>query len=258
MTAVETVDQILAARSVDQAGLSRMLKWSFGVHFGVVLLAIVIPRDWLATDRTEPEVMTISLGAGAPGERTGGMSAAGARTVEQVEPPPPRPVPVTPATAPRPTSAGDSVSLPTPPQAPPKPAAPVQRPPTTGAQVQTGSSAAETGATQDAAGISFGGGGGTAMVSANFCCPWYFEEMLARIQGIWRADLPGVRGNTVVEYTIRRDGTIVNQKVLQSSGFTGDLEAQRSLRDVRLSPIPQQVEENEIVVRLRFPYGGGA
>lgn len=251
-----TVDEVLAARAPDPAGLSRVMRWSFGAHFGLVLLALVVPRDWITTDRTPPDVMTISLGTGTPGPRTGGQSSIGSRTVEREAPAPPRPLPVTPATSRPAAAASNTVTLPTPPaQAPPKPTAPIQRPPTTGERVQTGTASAETGAQQDAAGLSFGGGAGQALVSANFCCPWYFEEMIARIQGLWNGSLPGVRGETVIQYTIRRDGSITNLQVMKSSGTMGDLEARKALQNVKLNPIPQQVQENELVVRLTFPYG---
>jgi outer membrane biosynthesis protein TonB len=252
---MRTVDEVLAMRALDPAGLGRMMKWSFGIHFGIVLLAIVVPRDWITSNQPQPEVMTISLGAGTPGPRSGGQTSIGSRTAEEVAPPPPRPLPVTPATS-RPPPADTSVSLPKPPPpATTKPPAPIQRPPTTGQQVQRGTSSAETGAQQDAAGLSFGGEGGQAFVSADFCCPWYFEEMKGRIQQRWRSDLPGVRTDTVLQFTIMSDGTITNVQVITSGSTMGELEARKALGEARLNPIPRQATEREIVVRLTFPYG---
>jgi hypothetical protein len=35
-----------------------------------------------------------------------------------------------------------------------------------------------------------------------------------------------------------------------------DIEARRALESALLNPIPRQVEEDQIVIRLTFPYGG--
>lgn len=253
----QTLDEVLALRAVDPAGLSKWLKWSFGVHIGAVMVALVIPRDWITTDRTPPEVMTVSLGGGTPGPRSTGQTAISSRPVEQVVPPPPRPVPVTPAAS-RPTPpATSTVVLPDPPKPVTlnRPPSTVQRPPTTGERVQSGTAVAETGAQTPSAGLSFGGGGGEALVDSDFCCKWYLEEMLDGVRGIWRPDIPGVRGDTVIQFSILRDGSIAEVQVLKSSSTTGDIEARRSLQSVRLNPMPLQIDDPKIVIRLTFPYG---
>jgi TonB family protein len=252
----QTVDQVLALRAVVPDGLSKWLRWSFGVHTGVIVLAIVLPRSWITTDRTPPELMTISLGGGTPGPRSTGQTAISSRAVDEAVPTPPRPVPIQPA-ATRPPPTASTVALPEPPKpvTQPKPPSPVTRPPTTGAQVQSGTAVAETGAQTPSAGLSFGGGGGEALVDADFCCKWYLEEMADRVQGIWNAKLPGVRGDTIIQFAISRDGTIGELQVMKSSGTMGDIEARLALQNVKLNPMPPQIDEPKIVIRLTFPYG---
>jgi TonB family protein len=75
------------------------------------------------------------------------------------------------------------------------------------------------------------------------------------VQGIWKANLPGVRGDTIIQFAILRDGTIGELQVLKSSGTMGDIEARLALQNVKLNPMPPQIEEPKIVIRLTFPYG---
>ena len=74
---------------MDPAGLNRALSASMAIHFGIVLVLLVVPKSFWAHEQPKTVPMTISL-SGAGGERSGGMVAAGARPVEQVAPPPKR------------------------------------------------------------------------------------------------------------------------------------------------------------------------
>ncbi len=134
------------------------------------------------------------------------MTPISARPVEEVAPDPKRQTPV-PVAAPKP----DVMTVPTkPPVKPPKPetkpattplASPaVTKPPTTGRQVQTGTSAVETGARGIGAGLTVGGGGGGAQlkVDSDFCCPAYLQEVVTRISGVWRSVQPE-HGTTVAD-----------------------------------------------------------
>ena len=202
-------------------GFRRMVRISVGIH--VVLLAVYIffPRGWF--ERERPVLMTISLGSGM-GERTSGTTAIGAREVEKATPPPKRPEPVKPT----PPEKADVMKVPakTVPT-PEKKAAeakvtppPATKPPATGAEVQKGSTAVETGARGQSTGITVGGGGGaTTVIPADFCCPDYVREFIALINENWNrsASQPG---ETMITFTIYKDGTMSDPVVTKSSGIT--------------------------------------
>ena len=193
------------------------------------MLIAVLPRLGLFQPKPPAPVMVISLG-GTPGPRSTGMTPISARPVEEVAPEPKRQTPV-PVAAPKP----DVMTVPTkPPVKPPKPdtkpattplASPaVTKPPTTGRQVQTGTSAVETGARGIGAGLTVGGGGGGAQlkVDSDFCCPAYLQEVVTRISGVWRSVQPE-HGTTVLVFTIQRDGT-------HHRHHAGDVERQLAAR----------------------------
>src|SRR4026208_2441052 len=73
--------------------MNRAVAWSLGVHVGVVLLFLVLPRPWFGDPPRR--VMTISLG-GTAGPRSTGTTSIGGRTVEAVTPPTRRPEPIRP------------------------------------------------------------------------------------------------------------------------------------------------------------------
>jgi TonB family protein len=244
----------------DARRLNRALTWSFAVHLGIVGLLIVVPRDWLSHHKPPAHVMTISLG-GTPGPRTTGQTSIGGHTVEQVAPPPPRPVvprPVPPPAAP--------VPLPPKPAPPPpratKPAAratprpaPAPPPPVTGRQVFKGNTPVDTGVLQNGAGLSFGGGTGGETNLANFCCPDYLAQVASTIASHWQRQ-QDERGLTIIRFTIQKDGTIADITIEQSSG-SGllDRASRSALIDSRLPPLPPGYAFDALTVHLRFPYG---
>jgi TonB family protein len=260
------VDEILALRKSDPPGLTRMLRASFVVHLGAVLILLVVPSSWYARPRADPVLMTINLG-GAPGERSTGMTAAGGRAVEEVAPPPPRPVPVRPAATEPDRMAVPDREAETPP--PPKPETvtppgPRPREAAPGRELSRGTSAAETGASGEASGLSFGGGGGTAAsVSDEFCggriwpsCREYVNTMLGEIGRHWQKSQPE-RGFTVVTFTVERGGgRVVDVQVVSSSG-SGLLNraARAALNQALLPPLPADYLESALSIRLTFPYG---
>src|SRR5687767_3739741 len=130
-----------ASRGTD--GLRRTMMISFGVHLTVVVVLLVMPRSWLV--REKPPAIPMTLAFGSPGEKTGGMNAAGAQPVQEVAPPPKRPTPLPVVTPPK----TEAIAVPTkpPPKVPPRPAdtPPVNtpaRPPITGAAVKPGTAVA--------------------------------------------------------------------------------------------------------------------
>ncbi len=244
----------------ESRGLNRAILWSVGVHVTIAAVVLLVPRAWWATARQKPPVMTISLG-GTPGPRSTGTTSIGGRTIERAAPPPKRPEPIRPAPKEEPAPAAvKAVSRPEPKpaKAPPKREAPTPtRPPVTGPQVQAGSTAVETGAHGQGAGLTFGGGGqGGETDLASFCCPQYLQLLLSIIDGNWNKDQPTYRGTTVLKFVIQRDGRITNVSVKQSSGYgVLDRAARAALDQSGLPPLPPDYTNPTLTIDLTFPYG---
>jgi TonB family protein len=138
-------------------------------------------------------------------------------------------------------------------EAPPQATA---RTPSQGAEPQTGSATADTGAKGMGFGLTTGGGGtGGYLDVGNFCCPEYLTTMLSLIQRNWNSQQQ-VAGQTVVKFTIQRDGRITDVEVERPSGyFALDQTAQRALLMTRqLPPLPAQFTEPQLTVHLIFRY----
>lgn len=255
---IETVSDIVAARSREREGLSRMVIVSVAVHgFALTALAFAPAPDFSGdAPRT---VMTISLG-GAPGPRSGGMTPMGGRAVQEAAPPEaPKPRAEAP---PAPTRPEMTLPVPTAKPRPPQPR-PQQAPSestgrtaSTGAEVREGSARAETGARGQGFGLTTGGGGGTGayLDVGDFCCPDYLETVVQRIQQNWSSK-QSVAGQVIVKFTIRRDGTIAEAVVEKPSGFVAlDSNAYRAVQLARLPPLPSRFPNPDLTVHLRFDY----
>jgi TonB family protein len=143
------------------------------------------------------------------------------------------------------------------------PPGPLPRPPAPGRELSRGTSAAETGAQGESAGLSFGGGGGTeAAVRDEFCggriwpsCREYINEMLGEIERNWQKAQPE-RGVTVLTFTVDRSGQVLDVEVDSSSG-SGllDRASRAALRGARLPGLPADYPEPTLSIRLTFPYG---
>ncbi len=260
----EAVDDVIAIRAHDPSGLRSMVSWSFAIHIAVFSLAAILPRTWLFREAPKPIVMTISLG-GTPGPRNSGMTPISARPVAEVTPEPKRPTPVAPAT-PKP----DVMTIPTKTPVKPKPETKttntplppptVPKPPTTGRVVQQGTSVVETGARGVGAGLTVGGGGGGAQlkVDADFCCPAYLQDVVTRISSVWRSVQPE-HGTTVMIFTIKRDGSIVDITTETPSGSSLlDRLSKATLMDpaLHLNPLPAEYTQDHLTIHLSFPYQG--
>jgi protein TonB len=259
----DAADDVLDLRAPDPRGLNRVMTLSLAVHVGVVMTLVLVPRHWLFDERVPPKLMTISLG-GSAGPRSTGMTPIGGRPVEQVAPEPKRPEPIRPA-APKSdvlTLSAKPTSKPPPAKPVPTPLAPVvvPKPPTTGKEVTQGSARAETGAKGQATGLTIGGGGGaeaTLDVPPDFCCMEYVKQVLGIISSNWRKDLPD-RGTTTIVFTIRRDGTVADVQVEQSSGSglldRSALSAMELLQKGKM-PLPTEYTGDKLTIHLKFPYG---
>src|SRR5439155_9917264 len=96
------------------------------------------------------------------------------------------------------------------------------RTPTRGPQITGGNSIAETGVRGQGFGLSTGGGPGTGSsldIIGEFCCPGYIATMVDRIRSTWQLN-QGARGQTLIKFTIRRDGQLVDPVIEKPSGST--------------------------------------
>jgi hypothetical protein len=252
----EDVDDVIARRRVDPAGLNRALSASMAIHFGIVLALLVIPKDFWAREQSKLPIMTISL-SGSGGERSGGMVSAGARPVEQVAPQPKRSEPIPPATPPKASSVTLSAKAPV--KTKPVPTttpSPATRTPTTGAQTRPGTAAAETGAVSQNTGLTFGGKapGDTAVnLETTFCCPDYIMELQRRIVANWPRQTPET-GSVTVMFEVLRDGTFTAPKIEVSGGVILDAASLKTFQLLHLQPLPKEYPGERLKIHLTFPY----
>ena len=139
------------------------------------------------------------------------------------------------------------------------PPAATTKPPVTGAKVQAGKAAADTGASGTADGLTLGGGaGGGDAVDLNTFDPEWTAKFKDAISKTWSRVQPEV-GFVVLRFTIERDGTIeggFNQvQVLEKNvGFNLEMVSKRAVVTARLPPLPVSHKEPVLIVRLRFDY----
>lgn len=266
----DALADVLADRARKPGGLNRILAASFSVHIGSIVVALLVSRLWLSAEKQAPKLMTVTLTAGAEGPRSTGMTALGARPVEQVAPPPKRPEPIKPV-----PPKNDAMTVPVKPKPepakpkaepkpePPKPTPPVERPPTTGREVTAGTSKVETNTKGVGTGLSTGGslGGAQDVVQIDpqfkFCCQSYIDSMCEIIQRYWNKDQQ-TNGEVTLTFTILRDGKIVDTKTEKSSSSRLERFA-RSALDTSQSmggfgKLPDEFKDDKLVVHLRFPY----
>jgi TonB family protein len=237
-----------------------MLGASTLAHAALVAVVVLGPASWFGARIVEEErnVMTISLG-GAPGPRDGGFTPMGGRPVQEaITETKPAVEPVRPPAARTPEMIEPTKVAPKRPETKTRDDAkdPRGRTPTKGQEVQKGSSVAETGGRGQGFGLSPGGGGtGSYLDTANFCCPEYISLMLDLIKRNWDHNQQA-SGTALVKYTIQRDGTLTAIQVEKSSGYQAlDYMASRSLVLTRkLPPLPAAFTEPSLTVHLVFEY----
>jgi protein TonB len=260
---MEPSTHVLLSRSQDAGGEGRMYTISLVAHAALLSLLVLLPGalGHLPQDSSNRLVMEISIG-GPVGPRTGGMNPIGGRPVQQVVTEAPKgPQPVRPPAARTPEMTAPAAK-PAPKPRPERPTvtdAPPDargRTPVTGAEKQAGSAIAETGARGTGFGLTSGGGGtGGYLDVGNFCCPEYLTTMMELIRRNWNSR-QDVNGDTMIKFTIQRDGRIVNVELERSSGYAAlDLGAQRALLLTRqLPPLPAGFTEPSLTVHLNFQY----
>lgn len=255
------VSDILASRSHDEAGLSRLVGYSFAAHIVVVAAVALAPTGWFNTVAIEPELMVISLG-GAVGPSTTGTTPISGRPVEQVVETP-RPEPPKPPAASKPDEMPAPTTKPQPakptPTPPPSTAPPatVAKPPVAGAKVQQGTATADTGTTGTNTGLTItgGGGGGDAVDLNNFNREWVLKLKKA-IEDVWQQN-QGEAGRVELRFTILRDGRVQEDMpgVLSTTGsFTLQMASIRAVKSARLPALPADFSGDRLIIRLGFDY----
>jgi TonB family protein len=260
------VTDVLRDRMQRPAGLQRMVTVSLLLHGVAIILLALAPKGFLAPSAAPPRsTMTISLGGGGDGPRTGGLTAIGGRPV-QVQTPPEE-LPKREAVRP-PAAKTPEMTVPLPKAKPLKAARPSAavknapdeargRTPTRGAEVQPGSAIAETRARGEGFGLSSGGAPGSGMTLdvGEFCCQEYLNTMVDRIQSHWLWNV-GTNALVVVRFTIQRDGTLT--QIALEKGHPNPALGLEALRAVQLTkqlpPLPSQFPNPTLTVHLNFQY----
>jgi TonB family protein len=257
------VSDVLRDRMQTPTGLQRMLSVSVAVHLAFAV-ALVFARGGLLKRAADPPrtVMTISLG-GSVGPDVGGMTSMGGTPV-QTQTPPEELVKREPIRLPAQKTPEMTIPLPNVKPAKSVPAPRVKqapdeargRTPTRGAQVSPGSTVADTGIRGQGFGLSTGGGAGSgsSLDVADFCCPEYIATMVVRIRQAW--DKSQGAGQTMVKFTIQRDGKLTNIELERPSGATTlDIAALRAVRTTTtLPPLPDAFPNPTLTVHLNFQY----
>ena len=254
-----TVTDILAARSREADGLSRMVMYSLFAHVVLIAVLALVPSGWLGTEEpAERLAMSISL-SGSPGPDTGGRNQIAGRAVQEVGEEVKQPF----ATAPAPKAPEMVIPTPKPTPSPKtkveKPAPPsATRKPTRGTEVRPGERVDTGGAAIPFGGLSSSGGKGLNAQTFgldDFCCPEYLETMVQLIRRNWNQN-QGASGSVVVKFVIRRDGALTQVEVIKpSNNVLLDLESRRAvLQTGRVPPIPPQYTGQNLTIHLIFEY----
>jgi outer membrane biosynthesis protein TonB len=257
---LDAVTEILIERSQQTDKVSRMVIVSLLAH-GVLITAFALAPSWAPHQTDRLPVMTISLG-GPPGPPQG-RAAIAAKAVQEAVP-----ADVKPKNDAPPALAKPEMTLPVKTAKPdprtaakPEPKKEVQQlhgsKPTQGAEVKAGAAKVEThGSATPFGGLATGGGGaGQAYTEyADFCCPEYLSSVTQLIQKNWN-QRQGQDGSSVVTFSIRRDGSLVDVKVDQGSNQILNLASQRAiLVTQRVPPLPAAFTPPQLTLHLVFQY----
>ena len=252
---VETVTDIIVARSREPEGLKTMIVWSIAAH--IALLTTALLWGGPGVDEAPRIVMTVSL-SGAPGPDTGGKTQIGGQAVQA----PPPPEPVKPVEAP-PAAKPPAMTLPS---RAPAAAATTQGRARAGAAGCDGENGEHRRSSRGHAlafgdkdlervlSSSGGSGGAVSLDVTDFCCQEYLDQMADAIRRNWDQN-QGLVGSTTMQFMILKNGTIQAPQVEKSSGFVAlDNAALRALQLSKLPPLPAQFENPTLTVHLRFDF----
>jgi TonB family protein len=258
------VTDVLRDRMQEPGGAGTMAtSLSVAAHAVFAAIVLLAPGMWGNRSAEVPKtVMTISLGGGASGSETAGLTPESGKPIQAVKPPEEAAKPE----ALRPPAAKTpAMTLPEKNAKPLKPTAPVKeapddargRTPTRGAETRPGTAAADTGIRGQGFGLSsgHGAGSGSFLDVSDFCCPDYIALMSERIRSHWTPQADSA-GEVLVAFTIQRDGRITGPVLERSSGNPIlDLSAQRALFTTRQLPaLPAAFPNPTLTVHLNFQY----
>jgi TonB family protein len=252
---VDAVSPILVDRAREPQGIRTTIVVSLFVHGAVAALVLFGP-PLIPIDTAPHTVMTISLG-GAAGAKTGGSTQMAGATTVKAEPDT-KPSPAPPATAKPEMVIPKTITKAAP---PPKATVKILQDEKTkalprAAQASTGDARIQTSSKTQGFGLSSGGAGtGGYLDVQNFCCPEYLTTMIQLIQRNWNGQ-QDVPGQTLMKFTVMRDGRITSVQTERSSGyFALDQGAQRALLTThQLPPLPAQFPDQSLTVHLNFQY----
>jgi outer membrane biosynthesis protein TonB len=257
------ITDVIAARKYEDGGLGRRFAYSLAAHIAIGAALILISSNFLSGKQVKPNVIEVSL-AGSMGAKTTGTAPISARPVDEVKPEPKRPEPIKPVPPPKPDTMPAPTKTVTPPKvpekAPEKAATPTPAPPpktpSTGAQVQAGTAAIETGARGLGQGLTQAGGGGTGgAVDLNTFDQAWVNAMRDAIQKQWNSIQPET-GWAEILFVVGKDGKLLSRDPVASSGsFFLTQEAMRAVGMAVFPPLPRDYKEPTLRVRLRFNYG---
>jgi periplasmic protein TonB len=258
---LDAVSEILVDRSQQADRLARMVMVSLVAHAALITAIAFAPNRWGSTAADNSRVMTISLG-GAPGPKQGRNPIAD-KPVQEAVPETAKPKNDAPPAIPKPEMIEPVKNAKPAPRTAAKPEPKKEVPqlhgskPTQGAEVKAGASKTEThGAAIPFGGLATGGGGaGQAYTDyANFCCPEYLNTVTQLIQRNWNSK-QGQDGSSVVTFSIRRDGSIVDVKLDQGGNQFLNLASQRAiLTTQRVPPLPAAFTPEQLTLHLVFQY----
>jgi len=254
----DAVERVLAERAARRGARLRTVGLTGAVllHAAVVAAAVVVPR--LTQEEREPlefVAVTIVPAAALGNPRATSRAEPEPETapepvVEEPEPEPVPPEPETEAPPPLPTKEPE----PRKPEPKPEPRRPAadrrdERPPQPAAGRDEG---AERGTPRGAGSSSFGlqlSGVG----DPTFTYGYYLDRMLALIERNWRRPpTDGVRLEVAIDFTIRRDGTVEDLEIAESSGYNAfDLAGYRAVQTASpLPPLPAGYRKDALAIRL--------
>ena len=257
---MDAVTEVLLDRTGEADKLTRLVIVSLAAH-AAILAALAVAPALRSAAPDNAHVMTIAI-AGPEGPIQGRNAMAG-REVQQAVPETAKPRAVTPPAPPKPEMVEPIKAAKPVPKAVSKPEPKKEEPlrgrtPSQGAEVKPGDARADTqGAPIKFGGLATGGGGMNSAYTdyADFCCPEYVNQMVARIRSTWDqyADSTAV---VVVRFTIARDGTILDPIVEKTSANqTLDFAARRAVIIAKqLPPLPAQFPNPTLTVHLAFQY----
>jgi periplasmic protein TonB len=257
------VSDVLRDRMQQPSGLNRMVTASIAVHATLALALVFAPNGLLSRSRTAPIVMTISLGGGGTGPDNGGMTTMGGRPIQAVRPPDETPKR---EAVQRPAAKAPEMTMPLPNAKPAKASTSTAKQSideargaklTKGEKVTPGSTPADTGVRGMGFGLTTGGGvgSGSSIDVKDFCCPEYITTMVTMIRRAWNPN-QGVTGETLIKFTIFKDGSIRTAEIERSSGNPVlDNAALRAVLQTRLlPPLPDAFPNSTLPVHLNFQY----